>query len=184
MGNSEGMGSSVTSKLRAVLFDRDGTLVVDVPYNGDPGLVTPMPGAKAVLDALRADGIATGVISNQSGIARGLITAADVADVNARVEELLGPFDVWEVCPHSEADSCACRKPEPGMVHSACRKLGIQESEAALIGDIGADVRAAEAAGATGVLVPTPVTRAEEVAQAQLVASSLAEAVSLLSERP
>jgi D-glycero-D-manno-heptose 1,7-bisphosphate phosphatase len=69
VGNSEGMGSSVTSKLRAVLFDRDGTLVVDVPYNGDPGLVTPMPGAKEVLDALRADGIATGVISNQSGIA-------------------------------------------------------------------------------------------------------------------
>ena len=76
MGNKEDMGSSVSSKLRAVLFDRDGTLVVDVPYNGDPRLVTPMPGAKAVLDALRADGIATGVISNQSGIARGLITEA------------------------------------------------------------------------------------------------------------
>ncbi len=184
MGNREDMGSSVSSKLRAVLFDRDGTLVVDVPYNGDPCLVTPMPGAKAVLDALRADGIATGVISNQSGIARGLITAANVADVNARVDELLGPFDVWEVCPHSEQDGCDCRKPAPGMVHSACRKLGIQESEAALIGDIGADVRAAETAGATGVLVPTPVTRAEEVAEARLVARNLAEAVSLLSERP
>lgn len=184
MGNREDMGSSVSSKLRAVLFDRDGTLVVDVPYNGDPSLVTPMPGAKAVLDALRADGIATGVISNQSGIARGLITAANVADVNARVEELLGPFDVWEVCPHSEQDGCDCRKPAPGMVQSACRKLGIQESEAALIGDIGADVLAAEAAGATGVLVPTPVTRAEEVAEAQLVARNLAEAVALLSERP
>lgn len=184
MGNKEDMGSSVSSKLRAVLFDRDGTLVVDVPYNGDPSRVTPMPGAKAVLDALRADGIATGVISNQSGIARGLITAANVAAVNARVEELLGPFDVWEVCPHSEQDGCDCRKPAPGMVQSACRKLGIQESEAALIGDIGADVLAAEAAGATGVLVPTPVTRAEEVAEAQFVARNLAEAVSLLSERP
>jgi D-glycero-D-manno-heptose 1,7-bisphosphate phosphatase len=184
VGNGEGMGSSVTSKFRAVLFDRDGTLVIDVPYNGDPGLVTAMPGAKAVLDALRADGIATGVISNQSGIARGLITAEEVAGVNARVEELLGPFDVWEVCPHSEQDDCSCRKPAPGMVLSACRKLGIQESEAALIGDIGADVRAAEAAGATGVLVPTPVTRAEEVAEARLVARNLAEAVSLLVERP
>ncbi|VXB94393.1 D,D-heptose 1,7-bisphosphate phosphatase [Arthrobacter sp. 9AX] len=178
------MGSSVSSKLRAVLFDRDGTLVVDVPYNGDPGRVMPVPGAKEVLDALRAGGIATGVISNQSGIARGLITAGDVAAVNARVEELLGPFDVWEVCPHSDRDGCPCRKPAPGMVHSACRKLGIEEREAALIGDIGADVRAAEAAGATGVLVPTPVTRAEEVAEAQLVARDLAEAVSLLSERP
>ena len=174
------MESLSSFQLRAVLFDRDGTLVIDVPYNGDPALVEPMPGAKAVLDALRAEGLATGVVSNQSGIARGLISAADVADVNARVEELLGPFDVWEVCPHSEQDGCACRKPAPGMVHSACRKLGIHESEAALIGDIGADVSAAEAAGATGVLVPTPVTRAEEVAQARLVARDLAEAVALL----
>lgn len=178
------MGSSETSKFRAVLFDRDGTLVVDVPYNGDPALVRPVPGAKAVLDGLRAEGIATGVISNQSGIARGLITEADVAGVNARVDELLGPFDVWEVCPHSEQDGCACRKPQPGMVHSACRKLGIAESEAALIGDIGADVRAAEAAGATGVLVPTPVTRAEEVAAARLVAPDLVAAVGLLQGTP
>jgi HAD superfamily hydrolase (TIGR01662 family) len=178
------MGSSETSKFRAVLFDRDGTLVIDVPYNGNPALVTPMPGAKAVLDGLRAEGIATGVISNQSGIARGLISESEVADVNARVEELLGPFDVWEVCPHSEQDGCACRKPQPGMVHSACRKLGIAESEAALIGDIGADVRAAEAAGATGVLVPTPVTRAEEVAAARLVAPDLAAAVGLLQGAP
>ena len=178
------MGSSETSKLRAVLFDRDGTLVEDVPYNGDPGKVRPMTGAKAVLDSLRADGIATGVISNQSGIARGLITAEDVARVHARVEELLGPFDVWEVCPHAEHDGCACRKPAPGMVHSACRKLGIDASDAALIGDIGADVGAAEAAGATGVLVPTPVTRAEEVAAARLVAPDLASAVGLLQGTP
>ncbi|SDS77873.1 haloacid dehalogenase superfamily, subfamily IA, variant 3 with third motif having DD or ED/haloacid dehalogenase superfamily, subfamily IA, variant 1 with third motif having Dx(3-4)D or Dx(3-4)E [Pseudarthrobacter equi] len=178
------MGSPTTAKIRAVLFDRDGTLVVDVPYNGDPALVRPVPGAREVLDSLRADGIATGVISNQSGIARGLISEDDVASVNARVEELLGPFDVWEVCPHSDQDNCDCRKPAPGMVHSACRKLGIDESEAALIGDIGADVRAAEAAGATGVLVPTPVTRAEEVAAARLVAHDLAGAVVLLREAP
>lgn len=178
------MGSSERSKLRAVLFDRDGTLVIDVPYNGDPGKVRPMAGAKAVLDSLRAEGIATGVISNQSGIARGLISAQDVAKVNARVEELLGPFDVWEVCPHAEQDGCACRKPAPGMVHSACRKLGIHASEAALIGDIGADVGAAEAAGATGVLVPTPVTRVQEVAAARLVAPDLASAVGLLQGTP
>ncbi|MFC9770606.1 MULTISPECIES: D-glycero-alpha-D-manno-heptose-1,7-bisphosphate 7-phosphatase [unclassified Pseudarthrobacter] len=178
------MGSPTTAKIRAVLFDRDGTLVVDVPYNGNPALVRPVPGAREVLDSLRADGIATGVVSNQSGIARGLISEDDVASVNARVEELLGPFDVWEVCPHSDQDNCACRKPAPGMVHSACRKLGIDESEAALIGDIGADVLAAEAAGATGVLVPTPVTRAEEVAAARLVAPDLAGAVVLLRKAP
>jgi HAD superfamily hydrolase (TIGR01662 family) len=176
------MRSSTTPQLRAVLFDRDGTLVIDVPYNGDPGLVRPMPGAKDVLDSLRARGLATGVLSNQSGVARGVITATDVARVNARVEELLGPFDVWEVCPHSEEDGCTCRKPAPGMVQSACRKLGIETSEAALVGDIGSDVRAAEAAGATGVLVPTPVTRVEEVSQSRLVARDLAQAVDMLLE--
>ncbi|KSU74053.1 histidinol-phosphate phosphatase family domain-containing protein/HAD-superfamily hydrolase, subfamily IIIA [Pseudarthrobacter enclensis] len=176
------MGSSTSGRIRAVLFDRDGTLVVDVPYNGDPDLVRPMPGAKAVLDSLRDRGIATGVVSNQSGIARGLISEADVSAVNARVEELLGPFDVWEICPHSDQDNCECRKPAPGMVHSACRRLGIDESSTALIGDIGADVRAAAAAGATGVLVPTPVTRAEEVRAAPLVARDLAHAVALLGE--
>jgi D-glycero-D-manno-heptose 1,7-bisphosphate phosphatase len=178
------MRSSATPQIRAVLFDRDGTLVVDVPYNGDPALVRPIPGTKDVLDALRGRGLATGVLSNQSGVARGVITAAEMASVNARVEELLGPFDVWEVCPHSEEDACTCRKPAPGMVLSACRKLGIKTSEAALIGDIGSDVRAAEAAGATGVLVPTPQTRAEEISESRLVAKDLAQAVGMLLEGP
>lgn len=157
--------------------------MVDVPYNGDPGLVRTMPGAKAVLDELRTRGLATGVLSNQSGVARGILTDADVANVNARIEELLGPFDVWEVCPHAAADGCTCRKPAPGMVHSACRRLGIHAAEAALIGDIGSDVQAAEAAGAIGILVPTPVTRADEVNAARLVARDLAGAVDLLLER-
>lgn len=157
--------------------------MVDVPYNGDPGLVRTMPGAKAVLDELRTRGLATGVLSNQAGVARGILTDADVANVNARIEELLGPFDVWEVCPHAAADGCTCRKPAPGMVHSACRRLGIHAAEAALIGDIGSDVQAAEAAGAIGILVPTPVTRADEVNAARLVARDLAGAVDLLLER-
>jgi HAD superfamily hydrolase (TIGR01662 family) len=176
------MECSETPRLRAVLFDRDGTLVVDVPYNGDPGLVRAVPGAKVVLDSLRARGLAVGVLSNQSGVARGLLTEAEVASVNARVDELLGPFDVWEVCPHAEADGCACRKPAPGMVHSACLRLGVHTFEAALIGDIGSDVRAAEAAGAKGILVPTPATRAQEITEARLVARDLAGAVELLLE--
>jgi D-glycero-D-manno-heptose 1,7-bisphosphate phosphatase len=178
-GNYLRMESTETPQLRAVLFDRDGTLVVDVPYNGDPGLVRTVPGAKGVLDSLRARGLAVGVVSNQSGVARGLLTEEEVASVNARVEELLGPFDVWEVCPHGEGDGCTCRKPAPGMVHSACRRLGIEPSEAVLIGDIGSDVRAAEAAGARGILVPTQVTRSEEIAAAVLVARDLAGACEL-----
>ncbi|MFE4541779.1 D-glycero-alpha-D-manno-heptose-1,7-bisphosphate 7-phosphatase [Arthrobacter sp. NPDC056727] len=172
--------ASNASTLKAVLFDRDGTLVVDVPYNGDPQKVQPCPGARKALDGLRGMGLATGVLSNQSGIARGLLTVEDVNSVNARVEDLLGPFDVWEVCPHGAGDGCLCRKPAPGMIHSACRRLGIDPSEAAFIGDIGSDVEAAAAAGARGVLVPTPHTRAEEVEAAPEVAADLEQAVALL----
>lgn len=166
--------------VRAVLFDRDGTLVFDVPYNSDPELVRPIPGAADVLSRLRAEGVPTGVLTNQSGIARGLLDRSQVDAVNARVEELLGPFDLWEICPHGPDDGCPCRKPAPGMLLAAAERLGLAPEELGFIGDIGADVDAARAAGARGVLVPTPVTRAEEVEAAELVAGSLAEAVALL----
>lgn len=162
------------------MFDRDGTLVVDVPYNGDPRLVRPMHGARAAVARTRQAGLATGVVSNQSGVARGLLTLEQVHAVNRRVDELLGPFDVWEVCPHGPADGCACRKPAPGMILSACKALGIEPSEAAVVGDIGADLGAATAAGARAVLVPTPATRGEEIAAAHQVADDLWHAVGLL----
>lgn len=79
-----------TGMLQAVLFDRDGTLVEDVPYNGDPAAVRPMPTARAALQRLRRAGVRAGVVSNQSGIARGLITESQVRAVNARVDLLLG----------------------------------------------------------------------------------------------
>ncbi|MDQ0821231.1 D-glycero-D-manno-heptose 1,7-bisphosphate phosphatase [Arthrobacter sp. V4I6] len=174
------MGSSGFPSLRAVLFDRDGTLVHDVPYNGDPARVRIMPFARESLQLLRARGIATGVLSNQSGIARGILTVDEVLAVNRRVEELLGPFDVWDFCPHLPEDLCSCRKPSPGMIINACRLLGIAAADAAYIGDIGSDLAAAEAAGARGVLVPTPVTRPAEVDAAPEVATDLAAAVELL----
>ncbi|MFD9700224.1 D-glycero-alpha-D-manno-heptose-1,7-bisphosphate 7-phosphatase [Lentzea sp. NPDC059081] len=164
----------------AVLFDRDGTLIEDVPYNGDPARVTPMPGARAALDSLRARGLRTGVVSNQSGIGRGLVTAAQVASVNARVEELLGPFGTWQICPHHPDDGCACRKPAPGMVFAACEALHVHPARTMFVGDIGADVEAAQAAGAVPVLVPTPVTRADEVQQAPHTARDLLTAIRMI----
>jgi HAD superfamily hydrolase (TIGR01662 family) len=166
--------------LEGVLFDRDGTLVADVPYNADPVRVRPMPTARAALSLVRGHGLATGVVTNQSGIGRGLLTREQVDQVNARVDELLGPFDVWRVCPHTAQDGCGCRKPAPGLVLSAARALGIAPQRLAVIGDIGADVSAARGAGARGVLVPTPVTRPEEVAAAPEVAPDLLTAVSRL----
>lgn len=163
-----------------VLLDRDGTLVEDVPYNGDPALVRPMSGAREALDRLRAHGVRLAVVTNQSGIARGLITREQAEAVNARVEELLGPFDAVRLCPHGPEDGCGCRKPAPGMVKDVCDTLDVDPARAVLVGDIGADVEAAVAAGATGVLVPTKVTRPEEVAAAPLVESTLADAVDRL----
>lgn len=172
------MGGTVT--LKAVLFDRDGTLVVDVPYNGDPQLVRPMDGAREALQKVRQAGLATGVVTNQSGVARGLLTVEQMHSVNHRVDQLLGPFDVWEFCPHGPEDGCACRKPRPGMILDACHNLGISPEEAAFVGDIGADMEAAAAAGVKAVLVPTEVTRREEIEAAHRVAEDLGHAVELL----
>lgn len=163
----------------AVLFDRDDTLVQDVPYNADPAAVRPVPGARAALDRLRALGVGVGVVTNQSGVARGLISPTALERVNARVEELLGPFGSWQVCVHGEDDGCGCRKPAPGMVRAAAAELGVPVRRCVLVGDTGADVDAAAAAGARGILVPTARTRPEEIRDAREVAPDLTVAVEL-----
>jgi len=173
-------GSAPRPRPHAVLFDRDGTLVVDVPHNGDPERVEPVPGAVEALDRLRAAGIRTGLVSNQSGVARGLITVAQVERVNARIDALLGPLGPVEWCPHALTDGCGCRKPAPGLVLRAAARLGVDPRCCAVVGDIGADVEAARAAGARGVLVPTERTRAAEFAGAREIAPDLRGAIDLL----
>ena len=174
----------VSRRPAAVLFDRDGTLVHDVPYNGDPARVAPVPGARQALDRLRDAGVPTAVVSNQSGIARGLLTRSQVDAVNSRLEELVGPLGPVLVCEHGPGDGCACRKPAPGMVLAAAAALGVAPADCAVVGDIGADVGAAHAAGARAVLVPTAVTREQEVAAARTagvpVVPDLLSAVGLL----
>ena len=162
-----------------VLLDRDGTLVEDVPYNGDPALVRPLPGVREALDRFRREGIRLVVVSNQSGVGRGLITRDQVDAVNDRVAALLGPFEGFYVCPHAPGDGCDCRKPQPGLVKQALADTGVRPDRTLLVGDIGGDVEAAEAAGVAGVLVPTAVTRLDEVAAARRTARSLGEVVEL-----
>jgi histidinol-phosphate phosphatase family protein len=168
----------------AVLLDRDGTLVVDVPYNADPERVVPVPGARRALDRLRAVGVQLAVVTNQSGIGRGLMSAEDVAAVNERVEQLLGPLGPWLVCPHDPDARCACRKPRPGLVLQAASRLGVAPDDCAVVGDIASDLGAAAAAGARGVLVPNDRTRPEEIAAAPEVAIDLDQAVDLLIGAP
>ena len=164
----------------AVLLDRDGTLVADVPYNGDPEAVNPMPRARDALDRLRSAGVPLAVISNQSGVGRGVLTEGQVTAVNRRIEELLGPLGPWLVCPHAPGEGCGCRKPEPGLILQAADLLGVDPARCAVVGDIGSDLEAARAVGARGVLVPTAATRPEEVAAAPEQAPDLDAAVDLL----
>ncbi len=161
-----------------VLFDRDGTLVHDVPYNGDPALARAVPGARAAVHSLRACGVRVGMVTNQSGVGSGRLTEDQVHAVNRRVAELVGPFDVVETCLHTADAGCGCRKPAPGMVESACNALDLLPARCIVIGDIGSDVDAARAAGAVGVLVPTPATRPAEVEAALLTEPDLTSAAS------
>ncbi|GAA1115124.1 HAD-IIIA family hydrolase [Kribbella jejuensis] len=163
--------------VRAVLFDRDGTLVHDVPYNGDPARVRLVDGAAHAVERLRRAGLRIGVVTNQSGVGRGLLTVGQMTDVNTRVDELLGRLDTWQVCPHAPEDQCQCRKPRGGLIRQAARQLGVPPHQIVVIGDIGADVSAARSAGARAILVPNAQTRAEEIVSAPARALDLAAAV-------
>jgi len=132
----------------AVLLDRDETIIVDVPFNGDPEKVEPVAGVREALELLRVAGLPLAVISNQSGVGRGYITLDEVDSVNRRVEELLGPFAGFFICPHAPEDNCECRKPKPKLILDAARALGVDPTCCVMVGDRESDVEAAHNAGA------------------------------------
>lgn len=171
IGNDAGMG---------VLFDCDGTLIEEVPNNGNPEAVQPRPGAAAVLASLRALGYRTGVLNNQPGIGRGQLTWAELDAVNRRIEALLGPFDVWRICPHTREEGCPCRIPKPGMILSAAAKLGLSPRNIVVIGDTGRDLEAAAAAGSRGILVLSETTLQADIGRAKEVAADLHQALRLI----
>ncbi|HEU4841226.1 MAG TPA: HAD-IIIA family hydrolase [Ilumatobacteraceae bacterium] len=168
---------SPPARPEALLCDRDGTLILDVPYNADPSRVEPLPGVAAALTRARQAGMRVGVVTNQSGVARGLVSHEALRDVHARLGELLGPFDVIVSCPHDDDDGCTCRKPRPGLVRQAADLLGLDPAACVMIGDTGADVAAATGAGAIGVMVPNDRTRPVEVNDAAHVCADFAAAV-------
>ena len=147
----------------AVIFDRDGTLVVDVPYNGDPQLVEPLANAREALDRLRREGLPLAVVSNQSGVARGFIDEDQVRAVNARVDELLGPFVVWLYCPHGPNDGCECRKPQPKLIRDAALAMNVDVRCCVVIGDKDSDIEAARNAGAAGIKIDRTRTLSDAV---------------------
>ncbi|MFJ7336909.1 HAD-IIIA family hydrolase [Streptomyces sp. NPDC101116] len=170
------------SPVKAVLFDRDGTLVENVP--ADPDRVRPVEGAREALALLRRRGIRTGVVTGRPGVAGGPLTDADMRRVNHRVDELLGPFEVFAVCPHRPDDGCHCRSPQPGMLLWAGGRMCTGPAELAVIGSTAADAEAARRAGAHGILVPNGHTRPEETIRADHVAPDLLTAARALLDGP
>jgi D-glycero-D-manno-heptose 1,7-bisphosphate phosphatase len=168
--------------VKAVLLDRDGTLVVDRPGNADPSSLQLMPYARAALALLRDYGMRVAVVTNQAALADGTVTWNQVEKAHEQIEFMAGPIDAWYVCPHGERDGCACRKPKPELVVRAADDFGVKPSECVVVGDIGTDMDAATAAGALGVIVPTPNTLSEEVAHAPYVAPTLLSAAVLIVE--
>lgn len=146
-----------------VIFDRDGTIVVDVPYNGDPRAVQPVSGIREALNRLRAAGVPIAVVSNQSGVGRGMISIEQVEAVNRRVEELLGPFEATLYCPHAPDFDCECRKPKPKLILDAARAMGVDPSCCVVIGDKRSDIEAAQNAGASGIFVDAAHTAVDAV---------------------
>lgn len=169
--------SPLHARSEAILFDREGTLVTAVRPNAEPVDVEPMPGAARAVARARAAGVAVAVMSSQSA-ERGL-TGDETERVNARVDELVGPVDVWLECTHDVEEECPCRKPAPGLIYLAAAALGTRPERCVVVGDVGADIEAARSAGARAVLVPSARTTREEIDAAPEVASSLDEAVAI-----
>lgn len=150
---------------RAVFLDRDGTIIEDTGFVDDPAKVRLSPGAAEALAKLRRAGFMLVVASNQSGVARGLMTEETVHAVNARIAELLGDkagLDAFYYCPFLDGDEAVVdayrkdsdwRKPRPGMLRAAARDHGIDLRHSWMIGDAPRDVEAGKAAGCRTVLL-------------------------------
>jgi D-glycero-D-manno-heptose 1,7-bisphosphate phosphatase len=176
----------------AVFLDRDGTVIRDERYLADPNRVALIEGAAAAIARLRVGGYAVVVVTNQSGLARGLITPAQYAAVSARVDTLLAGagarLDATYMCPHHpDVDGvCDCRKPAPGLFTRAASDHGLDLRRSVLIGDQWRDIAAASVLGAQGLLVVGPETAPADIERARSeadVAPSLAAAADRILTR-
>ena len=167
---------------KAVLLDRDGTLIYDLPPHANVRDVTLVPGVAIALARLRAAGIRIAVVSNQCGVGEGTLDVKRVHAINQRIDELAGPIDGWFLCLHAAQSACDCRKPRPGLIFRAAKALGVEPRDCVMIGDIGIDVEAARRAGCRAIMIPTAQTLDSEIASAPEVAFDVLEAVDWLVE--
>ncbi len=167
-------------------LDRDGTIIADTGYVRDPDTVTLLAGAAEAIARLNAAGVPVAVVTNQSGIARGILTWDQYRRVAARVDALLAGFgariDATSVCPHApEIDGpCDCRKPSTGGHRAVAARLGISAAGGWCVGDRLTDLEPATALGGPGTLVLTGDGAAHESAaraRGFVIAADLAAAV-------
>lgn len=172
-----------------VFLDRDGTIIEDRNYPGDPEQVRLLPGAAAAIRRLNEAGVPVIVVTNQSGIARGLITEEQYRMVRQRMEDLLAEHGATLTatyhCAHGPdtVPACDCRKPAAGMFQRGAREHGLSLARSAFIGDRTRDVLAGVAAGGRGFLIghPERFDLPDDAGRITFV-SSLAEAVEGLLE--
>ncbi len=153
----------------AAFLDRDGTLMEDSGYVGDPARVRVLPGVPEALRLLHDAGFERVVVTNQSGVARGMFGEPDVALVHAELSRKLAErgagVDAYYYCTHLEG--CDCRKPLPGMVRRAAAERALDLARSVVFGDRAGDMQLAAAAGLPGILIdgipysgPAPLHRA------------------------
>jgi D-glycero-D-manno-heptose 1,7-bisphosphate phosphatase len=157
-------------KNKAIFLDRDGTINIDPGYIGNPNLIKLYPGVAEGIKKLKDKfGFYIIVISNQSGITRGLITSDDVDNVNRRVNEILAndktEIDAFYYCPyHPDFDSkekCKCRKPAPQMILEAANDFNIDLKKSFFVGDKTSDIICGLSAGLNSILIRNTISEAE-----------------------
>jgi D-glycero-D-manno-heptose 1,7-bisphosphate phosphatase len=179
-----------------VFLDRDGTIVEDVGYVTVPEMLRVLPGVAEAIVLIRRRGWKVIVVSNQAGVAKGLITEDELAGINMRLVLMLGAegaeVDGIYCCPHHPegtapeyAVECDCRKPRPGLLEQAAREHDLELSECVMVGDALRDIQAGRAAGTAAVLVLTghgPESAAQEHG-ADYVARDLVDAAGWIASR-
>jgi D-glycero-D-manno-heptose 1,7-bisphosphate phosphatase len=144
---------------RCVLVDRDGTLIVERHYLSEPGQVELISGVVSGLRQLSEIGLGLVVITNQSGIGRGLFDLMRLDLIHGRLYELLAAQGVHlegiYFCPHIPEDDCFCRKPRTGLIELAAKELGFDPRTTFIIGDKSCDIELGKRVGATTFLVRT-----------------------------
>jgi histidinol-phosphate phosphatase family protein len=166
----------------AVFVDRDGTIIEDHDYCSDPSDVKIFPGAPEALRRLKSKGFKLIIITNQSGIGRGLLTLEQYRAVEAEVLRQVGTglIDATYFCPDLPGQHCSCRKPAPGMVLQATREHQIDLCRSFLIGDKEIDVECARNTGMRSIRVKTGPQRDTAGSKADWIAEDLPAAAEII----